>query len=254
MGEISAARMKRLVSYTGGCNAVNGEHYVSAEVPYTYEDVVALQDTYYRGKGDRLIHMSDVPGFICWKSMGSIQNSVLAGLIDDTCEDVLKGEDAEAKCEALYKTVDHYTEDSTIKWVLGGLATLLGTWLVFGPGMSLWKWIADKFSKPPTGGTPSEGSDASSRAAEGSGGSETAKSRLPDPEPVHIPMPSPEQVAEVGFWAAAAALMYKAAQGARHILNTPVPASMFIIVPPIMGTDGGLGTGYCRRDPTGYST
>ena len=93
----------------GRCNTFMGEVAVKAGVNFTDEDVAALNEAYFEGAD--ISHMSDVPGVICWRDMGLIANRRYADLISGRCENVLKGEGAREKCDALYEVVDRYAEE-----------------------------------------------------------------------------------------------------------------------------------------------
>lgn len=141
--KLSAERCKRLVDATGSCGdkvVIRGN--------YTYEDIALLQDKFYNGQGDILLHMSgDVKGWLCWKNLGPKANRELTDRIEELCG-------TEDKCETFQEVVEQYAEATALgtafKYVGGSALALAGTWLVFGPGMSLWKWMAEKFFGPYT--------------------------------------------------------------------------------------------------------
>lgn len=141
-----ALRLQELeAKYTGACNAMEGQHYIVLDnSSFSYEDIDVLLDNYYNGEGERHIHMSDVNGRICWKSMGGVANHKLANQLKKNCYSTLQGEGSREKCDALYEVVDKYSEApqsyfqkffnkhpnvretwNTIKWPLGAI---LGGW------------------------------------------------------------------------------------------------------------------------------
>jgi len=130
------------------------QHYVSAgDFDFTYENIAALQDAYYGEGANHQIHMSDVEGWICWKSLGEIENRKLANHVHDSCErEVLTGEGVKEKCDALYEVVGQYAEptrlgkvwDDYVKPVGAAITGLAGVWAVFGPGMTLWHKISTR--------------------------------------------------------------------------------------------------------------
>ena len=159
MSNLSQARMKTLEDATGRCNYDNYEFYVSAEnASFTYEDIAILQDHYYNGNGETHIHMSDIPGQICWKSRGDLENRKFADAVGESCSsDALKNsKNGEAKCEALHAISDHYASETTLKTAAKIIGGLIGVWSVFGPGMSLWRWMSGgNGPQNPTSGTKS---------------------------------------------------------------------------------------------------
>jgi hypothetical protein len=188
MSNISQARMDLLRDAAGRCNYDIHEFYVSAEdTPFTYGDVAAIQDRFYGGRGETQVHMSDIPGQICWKSRGNLENRKFADSVDQTCvTSVLNNsENGEAKCNALYTTADHYAADTGMDTALKIGGGLLGVWAVFGPGMSLWKAIASRGGKSggpqnPTGGSPTSTGSGSTPAEESNSSTavETSSSAL----------------------------------------------------------------------------
>ena len=152
MGTLSSDRLKILQEYTGACDAGDGRYALSAEEPFTYEDIAVIQDYYYNGGGGRQIHMSDVPGEICWRNKGEYENKKLADAIDETCVDVLGGSaGAENKCKELYTIIDRHADqpwyEDAARYAGYAALGLTGTWAVFGPGMSLWHLIQKTASK-----------------------------------------------------------------------------------------------------------
>jgi hypothetical protein len=211
---MSAKREEIIEKWTGICNPMTGEQlicttYDSEGAGYTPSDVNDILNGYYRAEAvshkafEKLqaqVHMSALPGCICWASLGGGENLKLEEAISDTCEsDVLRGPDAEAKCDALEGAVGRYADDpwyeTAGKWVGGGATALAGTWMVFGPGMTYWnKWYSGK-------GGPKGG--ASSGSGGGDGGSSVKKTPFPTggAQRSSLPVVEPEAVTVLGVLA-----------------------------------------------------
>ena len=129
------------------CMAVTGKFPVKANINFTDEDVAALNKAYFEGA--RISRMSDVPGVICWRDMGPSANRRYADLISGRCGDVLKGEGAKEKCDALYEVVDYRAQEKkgVGYWILEVgqyIVGLIGVWLIFAPGLRSYNKWADK--------------------------------------------------------------------------------------------------------------
>lgn len=163
-----ALRIKELeTTYTGSCNAMDGQHYILLDnSSFSYEDINILLEEYYNGEGERHIHMSDINGRICWKSMGEVGNRKLADQLKKNCYSTLKGEGSKEKCDAIYNVVDSYAKApqshfdkffekhpniraiwDTVKWPAGAI---LGGW-GFHVGWDIHKKMKgkDPDDKPP---------------------------------------------------------------------------------------------------------
>ncbi|MFH0799629.1 MAG: hypothetical protein V2A66_05540 [Pseudomonadota bacterium] len=147
MVELTEMRREQLMKDTRPCSfQLANTHYVSAkDAPFTYEDVAALQDKYYGSNGN-LLHMSDVPGWICVKSLGEIENRKRADAIKESCsKEVLTDPEGKKKCNALYEIVNDYARESRLRWtskyIGGGLLGYAGLEVVFGPSHFL-RWAA----------------------------------------------------------------------------------------------------------------
>lgn len=208
--ELSVGRKMLIENHAGACNPMAGQHLVCTgfepDAPaYTAEDIDALLVSYYRAgdadvaryqKLQTQLHMSAVPGCLCWSSLGGDANAALAEAIDDTCEGgVLTGPGAEAKCDALQEKVERYAEGSwywtAAKWTGGTVGALFGTWLVFFPGADLWRVIKSRFNGPkgPGGGAGAGDGGGAPPAKKTSSFPPTAeRSALPEPvlKPEHV--------------------------------------------------------------------
>ncbi len=197
-------------NHAGACNPMAGQQLVctdfTVDAPaYTAEDVDALLASYYHAgdadvaqyqKLQAQLHMSAMPGCLCWTSLGGDANSALAEAIDDTCEGgVLTGPGAEAKCDALQEKVERYAEESwywtAAKYTGGTVGALFGTWLVFFPGADLWRMIKSRFNGPkgPGGGAGAGGGDGAKPAEKTSPiptGAERSALPMPALKPEHV--------------------------------------------------------------------
>lgn len=165
-GRTAIDNMKIIASFTGECNPMEGEHLVKAPEGrvWTLADVEALLERYYPCDGyavaddhpqkafldamhqnclemrPRHIHLGTTPNALCWKSLGSESaNGAFADELKASCADeVLMDDGGVKKCEVIEDVVGEFAGRSW--WTAIGVA--LGTWAVFGPGMSLWRWMA----------------------------------------------------------------------------------------------------------------
>lgn len=131
------------------------------------------------------IHPGEDPRYICVNSSGdSDADRITVDDLEDRCADVavrdlrISRDSAEEQCDALIQKLEKTAEPTTLDVVLDygkyGLFTglgLVGTWGVFGPGMTYWhdyvqkrkgKGPDDKDPPAPAGGLPGTAPAASS--------------------------------------------------------------------------------------------
>ena len=180
--KLSPERLKELEGWTGAPNRLEGEMAVASEHPFSYEQLDALLTRYDNLIGPQDLHMTNVAGRIAYRSVGPLFDRRFADKLSEGCEGAVDGAHAKEQCDALHETVEYNAEGPMTKTVAKGVGYtaggLAGTWLVFGPGMSLWHHISEKMKGPkgpggPAGGAPSTGipgttpsSEATSHAAE----------------------------------------------------------------------------------------
>lgn len=131
--EITDARKEMLERFAGPCvrEQLEGIFSTEGDAQFTYEDIAAFQDAYFGGEGERYVHMSDLPGRLCFRSMGEGENRKLADRIQKTCKkNVLTGSDGKGKCDAFHAAVEERAGEpgfwsmNTVKWA--------GKWLIGG--------------------------------------------------------------------------------------------------------------------------
>lgn len=133
----------------GACMSAVNKFPVKASVKFTDEDVAALNEAYF--EGEHISRMSNVPGVICWQDMTPIVNRDYADLVSENCEDVLKGEGAKEKCDALYRIIDFYSYRPSF-WTLEGfkyyavevVIGAIGTGLLIGLGFAISHKVIDR--------------------------------------------------------------------------------------------------------------
>lgn len=180
-------RLQRLSSMLGSCNTQTAQHYVSADVPFTVEDVASIQDAYFDGKGELVVRLSDLPGKICWKSLGAMENRKMVQRLAATCEKVLEGSGAAEKCEAISDVIhqmpmadpEFFSAEGMKKWGVSALAATGGFaslyFLFAGPAHDTWAKIKEKLHNrkgPPDG--PSAGTGVSGSTPKVPSGSDAA--------------------------------------------------------------------------------
>lgn len=178
MAALTPGRLATLMEGKGDCNHATHQEYVSASIPFTVEDVAAIQDTYFDGQGGLTVRLSDLPGKICWESLGAMENRKMVNRLAANCEKVLEGAGAAEKCEAISDVIhqmpiadpEFLSAEGAKKWGVSALAATGGFaslyFLFAGPAHDTWAKIKEKWHNrkgPPDG--PSAGAGGGHAAA-----------------------------------------------------------------------------------------
>lgn len=153
MAEISAERKELILKNANPCYDGGGDYQVCnpGGVPYRPEDVAAIQDAFFDGGGLEAVHLDAVigtddrislNGCICVRSMGEVAARRFADCIDgffsDRCVDeMIEGEGAEEKCDALFREVDALAEPRIPQEQKYVVAAFFGALFTFGPLLTL---------------------------------------------------------------------------------------------------------------------
>lgn len=224
--QIPAPVVEHLIRSEGVCDPNRGK--IVANPNFSFQDIYLLT-TGITGmpelnpEGFNILHMSNVHtgntfenlrGQICFNDQKPKANRKIADWLDNNCVETIKGDatgaaltEVEKKCDELHGVVDFYAEpdtaDALVKAGLYSLMGLVGVWLVFMPGGSLWRAIAKAWTGRGGGGggdgTTGTGGSGRNAIEEASGGIvkeiATVKAPAVELEPAPVAEPAAEMSA-----------------------------------------------------------